>query len=533
MGRDLSNNLAANVEKRGTWGQGELYELLVLMVVGACVWFIGVGQGVFDQVSGYIANHNLMNLVMLTCCLGVGAAVATVRKSILLRKAIVARMAAEALAETTARHDSLTGLPNRRLFHETLERALARCTADESCAVLLIDLDRFKPVNDVHGHAAGNVVLCAVADRIRDLMPSGGVAARLGGDEFVALVPYRSDRDALVGLVQRIIAALREPIPWRHGQVDVDSTVGVAFATPGDCDPDALLHAADVAMYQGKREGRGTFRFFHTEMDIALRARARLESDLRAAITRGEIRPFYQPIVSLPGRDLVGFEVLARWDSPEHGSVPPDVFIPVADETGMIGDLSYGILRQACSDARSWPPNLQLAVNISAVQLRDPRLPAMLLAILTETGFPAGRLEAEVAETALLSDLEAARSALTSLQNLGVKIALDDFGAGYSSLRHLRELRFNKTKIDKSYVSNVEQNSERAKLADAIIQIGASLSLETTAEGIESDANLDWLSDQGCNFAQGYLFGSAMSKDDADSFIRFGKAPPPPEARVA
>jgi predicted signal transduction protein with EAL and GGDEF domain len=334
--------------------------------------------------------------------------------------------------------------------------------------------------------------------------------------------------------VQQIIAAVREPVPWNHGQVEVDSTIGVAFATPGDHDPDALLHAADVAMYQGKREGRGTFRFFHTEMDIALKVRARLESDLRAAITRGEIRPSYQPIVSLPERDLVGFEVLTRWDSPEHGSVPLDVFIPVAEETGMIGDLSNGVLRQACFDARSWPPHLQLAINISAIQLRDPRLSAMLLATLTETGFPPGRLEVEITETALLSDLGTARGALASLQNLGVKIALDDFGAGYSSLQHLQELRFNKIKIDKSYVANLEQGSERAKLVDAIIQIGASLSLQTTAEGIESDASLNCLSDQGCDFAQGYLFGSAMSKDEADKFIQFGKAAPSSsEARAA
>jgi diguanylate cyclase (GGDEF)-like protein len=509
-------------EKRGTWGQGELYEFLVLMVVGASAWFVGVDLGVFDRVSRYVIQNNLLNFVMLTCCLGVGAAVATVRKSILLRKAIAARMAAEAVAEMTARHDSLTGLPNRRLFHETLEAALVRCTSDDAFAVLLIDLDRFKPVNDVHGHAAGNAVLCAVADRLRELVSPAGVAARLGGDEFVALIPYREDRDALVSLVQQIIAALREPVPWNHGQVEVDSTIGVAFATPQDRDPDALLHAADVAMYQGKREGRGTFRFFHTEMDIALKARARLESDLRAAITRGEIEPSYQPIVSLPARTLVGFEVLARWDSPEHGSVPLDVFIPVAEETGMIGDLFNGILRQACSDARSWPAHLQLAVNISAIQLRDPRLSAMLLAVLTETAFPPGRLEVEISETALLSDLEAARRALTALQNLGVKIALDDFGAGYSSLQHLRELRFSRIKIDKSYVSNLEQGSERAKLADAIIQIGASLSLQTTAEGIESDASLSCLSDHGCDFAQGFLFGSAMSKIEADKFIQFG-----------
>jgi predicted signal transduction protein with EAL and GGDEF domain len=349
------------------------------------------------------------------------------------------------------------------------------------------------------------------------------MAARLGGDEFVALVPYHDDREALTKLIKQIMAAVRRPVPWNHGHVDVDATIGVAFATPADKDPDALLHAADVAMYHGKRAGRGTFRFFHAEMDVALKARARMETDLRAAITRGEIKPFYQPIVTLPAQDLVGFEVLARWDSPEHGPVPPDVFIPMAEETGMIGNLSSGILRQACADARSWPPHLQMAVNISAEQLRDARLPATVLGILSESGFAPGRLEVEITESALISDVAAARTALESLQNFGVRVALDDFGAGCSSLQHLRDLRFNKIKIDRSYITNLEQGSERAKLVDAIIQIGGSLSLQTTAEGIEDDANLDWLSGQGCDFGQGYLFGRPMTKEDADSFIRVGK----------
>jgi diguanylate cyclase (GGDEF)-like protein len=510
--------------KRGTWGQGELYELLVLMVIGSCVWFIGAGFGAFDRFGRFAIQHDLMNFVVLSSCMGLGAVAATVRKSILLRKAIAARIAAEALAEQTARHDALTGLANRRLFHETLERALGNCTDDDSFAVILIDLDRFKPVNDLHGHAAGNAVLCAVADRLQELLPPGSTAARLGGDEFVALVPFRNDREAVTSLIKQIMAAVRRPISWNRGHVEVDATIGVAFAKPEDADSDALLHAADVAMYHGKRAGRGTFRFFHAEMDVALKARARMETDLRAAITRGEIRPFYQPIVALPAQDLVGFEVLARWDSPEHGPVPPDIFIPIAEETGMISDLSRRILRQACSDARSWPQHLQMAVNISAVQLHDPRLPDTLLGILGDTGFQPGRLEVEITESALIKDVDAAYAVLASLQNLGVKIALDDFGTGYSSLQHLRELRFNKIKIDRSYITNLEQGSDRAKLVDAIIQIGASLSLQTTAEGIEDDANLDWLSDQGCDFGQGFLFGRPMSKEDADSFIRAGKA---------
>jgi diguanylate cyclase (GGDEF)-like protein len=419
-----------------------------------------------------------------------------------------------------ARHDALTGLANRRLFHETVERALASRGPNEHFAVMLIDLDRFKPVNDVHGHAAGNAVLCTIAERLRQLLPAKGVVARLGGDEFAAFVPYDANRDSLVRLAEQMIAAIRRPIRWNQGQVDVGATIGIALATEGAAEPDALLHAADVAMYQAKREGRGAFCFFQAEMSLALKARAKLEAELRNAITNGEIVPFFQPIVSLPSKELIGFEVLARWRHPREGLITPDKFIPVAEETGMIADLFYGLLRQACSDAGAWPSHLQLAVNISPQQVQDRWLPERILQILAETGFPPNRLEVEVTETALINDLEAARAALTSLQNVGVKIALDDFGTGYSSLYHLRELRFNKIKIDRSYISSLKEGSERTKLVDAIIQLGTSLSLQTTAEGIETPSSLDWLSDQGCNFGQGYLFGQAMPKTAADKFLK-------------
>jgi diguanylate cyclase (GGDEF)-like protein len=504
--------------KRGSWEQGELFELLSLMVMGACLWIIGARLGVFQAISRFAIEHDLLNLVMLIGCMGLGAFAAAIRKSFMLRKAMEARIAAEAQAESIARHDALTGLANRRLFLETLAESLNSRAPDEQFAVLLIDLDRFKPVNDAHGHAAGNAVLCAVADRLRHVVPPKSMVARLGGDEFAALLPYNNDRDALIRAAQQIIAIVRSPISWRQGQVEVGATIGIA-TTAENLEPDALLHAADVAMYQGKREGRGAFRFFQAEMDVALKARARLEADLRLAITRGEIAPFFQPIVALPGKELIGFEVLARWRHPTEGLIAPDDFIPVAEETGMIADLFYSLLRQACSDARSWPPHLQLAVNISPQQLQDQWLPERILGILMETGFTPSRLEVEITETALINDLEAARSTLTSLQNSGVKIALDDFGTGYSSLYHLRELRFNKLKIDRSYVSSLKQGSERAKLVDAIIQLGASLSLETTAEGIETESSLDWLSDQGCNFGQGYFFGAPMPKDAADRFL--------------
>jgi diguanylate cyclase (GGDEF)-like protein len=502
-----------------SWGKSELYEVLALMVMGTCVWYIGVEFGVFENVARYSIEHHLMNLVMLSSCMGMGVVAATVRKSVLLRRAIKARIAAEALAEATARHDALTGLANRRLLQERLDASLIARDPRAPFGVMLIDLDRFKPINDVYGHAAGNAVLCAVADRLSALVPPGSTVARLGGDEFVVLSPHGLDYDAFTDLAQKMISAIQKPVPWNQGQVEVDSTIGIALANEDDQDPDALLHQADTAMYHGKREGRGTFRFFQTGMDVAQKIRARLETELRTAIANNEIAPYYQPIVSLPGRELVGFEVLARWNHATRGLVPPDDFIPIAEETGLIGELFYSLLRRACVDAKRWPPHLQMAINISPRQLRDHQMPTQILAILTETGFAANRLETEVTESALINDLEAARAILTSLQNLGVKIALDDFGTGYSSLYHLKELKFNKLKIDRSYVTNLKQGSERAKLVDAIIQLGASLSLQTTAEGIETDTNLDWLSDQGCDFAQGYYFGRPMTKEAADNFL--------------
>ena len=503
------------IAKLRAWRPGELYELLAFMFIGATFWLDGSHLGVFAAIARYAADHGFLDPVILSSFMGLGALAAMVRKSAQLRKAIAALALAEAAAEASARHDSLTGLANRRFFHEAFEDALARSGASETYALIMIDLDRFKPVNDVHGHLAGNAVLCAIADRLCALAPEGSTVARLGGDEFALLAPFRGDRRFLVGLAQRILAAARQPVPWNNGQVKVDCTIGIAVAKPGEADVEGLMHAADLAMYQGKREGRGTFRFFKAEMDFAVKARAQMEADLRAAIANDEIVPNYQPIVALPKKDLVGFELLARWEHPDQGQIAPDVFIRVAEETGMIGDLFYGILRQACADAMTWPAHLFLSVNISQAQLHDPLLPARIFAILTETGFPAHRLEAEITETALVNDLPGARAALLSLQNLGVKIALDDFGTGYSSLYHLRELRFDKLKIDRSFVTSLEQGSEGAKMVDAIIHLGASLSLETIAEGIETDTNVEWLANQGCNFGQGYLFGRPMQKSEA------------------
>ena len=385
---------------------------------------------------------------------------------------------------------------------------------------MLIDLDRFKPVNDIHGHAAGNAVLCTIADRLLEIAPHGATVARLGGDEFALLLPVGMSEIAVTSLAEQVTATVRRPIEWDQSEVQVDATIGIAFTSPELRDPDALLHAADRAMYQGKREGRGTHRFYHADMESALRERAQMETELRHAIANDEIRPYFQPIVSLPGQELVGFEVLARWRHPRRGEVGPDEFIRIAEETGMIGSLFYSVLRQACTDARNWPNDLILAVNVSPRQLPDPRLASSVHNILTQTRFPPGRLEIEVTESALINDVEAARIALASLQALGVRIALDDFGTGYSSLFHLREFKFNKLKIDRSYVTEAASGSDQARLVDAIIQLGSSLSLQTTAEGVENESSLGWLSDQGCTFGQGYLFGRPLPTKETEALIR-------------
>jgi diguanylate cyclase (GGDEF)-like protein len=451
--------------------------------------------------------------------MGLALCGASVRKSMLLRRLMLERDAAAAHAEAIARHDGLTGLANRRRFLEGVESAQAASPIQPPWAVLLIDLDRFKPVNDLYSHAAGNAVLCAVSERLQHLLPAGGVAARLGGDEFAMLVPVDQGSEGLTRLAQAVIASISDPVTWNQNDLKVGATVGVSIVAADHKDADAVLHAADLAMYQGKKDGRGTYRFFRSAMDEELRARASLETELRAAIESGAIEPFYQPVVALPGQEIVGVEVLARWRHPTRGLIAPSEFITVAEETGMIADLSYTLIRRACLDARAWPAHLTLAVNIAPHQFQDAYLAEHILAILTETGFPPGRLEVEITESALIQDLEATRATLLSLQRLGVRIALDDFGTGYSSLYHLRELKFDKLKIDRSYVDAITMSDERAKLVDAIIKLGSSLGLSTTAEGIETGASMEWLSDQGCNFGQGYLFGKAMPKAEMDRLL--------------
>ncbi|MEX0852218.1 MAG: EAL domain-containing protein [Bauldia sp.] len=404
-----------------------------------------------------------------------------------LQEAHHAAEEAQQLALSLARHDALTGLPNRRVFSEVLEKAVAKARRGTSPqAVLIIDLDRFKPVNDVHGHAAGDAVLCEIANRLKELVRGGDTVARLGGDEFAIVCDCTSaPGEAAAHLATRVIEAVQRPITYDNRPLEVGASIGIAICPTDGADAGTMLHAADMAMYRAKQEGRGTYRFFQQSMEAELRARAALEEDVRRAVTVGEIEPHYQPLMQLSENRLVGFEILARWHHLKRGDVPPDVFIPVVERLGLIADLTYALLRRACHEAKNWPPEITIALNVSAFHLGDPLLPVKVLAILSETGFPPKRLEIEVTEQAVTHDLEAAQRVVRTLQDLGIKISLDDFGTGYSNLSHLRDFRFDKIKIDRSFVQSMETDAGNARLVHSILDLARNLGLPTIAEGIE------------------------------------------------
>ena len=426
-----------------------------------------------------------------------------------------ARQEAEARIRFLAHHDALTGLPNRASFTERLEREfLTHRRKDDAFAVLCLDLDRFKQVNDVFGHAAGDAVLREVSERVLRLLGRGDLLARLGGDEF-AIVRAGPCRPAdLAQLCESILATVAGEIAFDGGTALVGVSIGVAVY-PGDGDsPDTLIRNADAALYRAKDDGRGAYRFFEARIGAQLRDRQRLEFDLRHALARDELSVVYQPQTAVGDQKVFGFEALLRWNNPTRGPVAPDVFVPIAEESGLILSIGEWVLRQACAEAARWANPLQVAVNISGVQLHSANLPTLVHEILLETGLPASRLELEITETALIQDFAHALHALRQIKALGVKIAMDDFGTGYSSLSNLRAFPFDKIKIDKSFVRNVHKNSQAAAIVRAIVGLARGLNLTVLAEGVETPEELAFLNQELCGEAQGYLFGRPGRIDD-------------------
>jgi diguanylate cyclase (GGDEF)-like protein len=465
------------------------------------------------------------NLIFVGFVMSIGCAIFSYRRLRELAVEMEARRGAELEAKKLARHDPLTGLPNRRFFVETLGEVLQTTIADSQSAVLMLDLDGFKSVNDAYGHAVGDQTLMEFAQRVSAIMREGAVFTRIGGDEFAIIVPNIS-LDGPSTLARRIVGAVAEPFSIGLISTSIGVSVGIAMAPSDGMDPELLVQRADRALYRAKSEGRSCIRFFEAGMDAQVERRVAIETALRAAVAAKMIVPYYQPVVAFAGMRVVGFEALARWKSDEFGWVAPDLFITVAEEIGIISELGDQLLRQACLDARAWPAELTLAFNISPVQLRDPAIGLRVLAILAETGFNPRRLELEITETALVENIKIAQEITSQLRQAGVRIALDDFGTGYATLSQLLSLKLDRLKIDRSFVDRLDKDEESTTIVRAVLGLASGFNLETTAEGIENDEQLASLRADGCLQGQGYLFGKAMPANDVQSLLESHKLTP-------
>jgi diguanylate cyclase (GGDEF)-like protein len=409
-----------------------------------------------------------------------------------------------------ATHDALTGLPNSVFIREKLAEALQRTAIGEKFAILYMDLDRFKLVNDTLGHHAGDLLLKAVAKRLKVRIGKDDVLARIGGDEFVLLCHLNGTNDVM-DMARGIITILSAPFTLENRQASVGTSIGIALAPADGKDAETLIRNADMALFRAKNEERNTFRFFEPHMDEEIQQRRKLEMDLRNAIATEQFEVYYQPIVSAQSEKIVGFEALVRWNHPQIGLVQPTQFISIAEDIGVIIPLGEWILRKACMDAMTWPEAVRVAVNLSAVQFRSKNLPLIVVSALEKSGLPAHRLELEITESVLISDDETARLALEQIQILGVRIALDDFGTGYSSLSYLRSFKFDKIKIDRSFMKELATSKGKdLEIVKSITTLGRSLGMSTTAEGVETKEQLDMVRTHGCNEVQGYYFSQAV-----------------------
>ena len=407
-----------------------------------------------------------------------------------------------------ARHDALTGLPNRLYFREEMAKLEQRILRSEIVAVLCVDLDRFKAVNDTLGHAVGDAVLIEVAARLNAACRETDMVARLGGDEFAVLVcDLQGPADASV-VADRIVRTLAEPFVVEGRQAMIGASVGIAVAPTDGTESDTLLKNADLALYRAKSEGRGAYHFFERGMDQALQRRRSLEQGLRLGLARGEFRLLYQPLVNLADNRITGLEALLRWDHPDQGLVPPAEFVPIAEETGVIVAIGEWALREACRAAAGWPNGVHIAVNLSPIQFKNRGLVGHVANALRDSGLDPGRLELEITESLLLADTELTLATLRRLRALGVRIAMDDFGTGYSSLSYLRSFPFDKIKIDRSFMRT--STGDDMAIIEAVIGLGRSLGMSTTAEGIETEAQLDAVRANGCTEAQGFLLSPPL-----------------------
>ena len=436
---------------------------------------------------------------------------------------ITERRKAAAKITHMALHDALTNLPNRSFLREQMENRLRYLSRDQSFAVLCLDLDRFKTVNDTLGHPFGDKLLRQVAERMSGCLRQGDTIARLGGDEFAVLQGSVKQPEDAIALARRLIEVAEAPFDLDGHQVVIGVSIGIALAPTDAKDPDQLLKSADMALYRAKVDGRGVFRFFELEMDTLLQARRALELDLRKALVNGEFELYYQPLINLENEEIAGFEALIRWNHPERGLVAPMEFIPLAEETALIVPIGEWVLRQACQEAMNWPAQISVAVNLSPSQFKMNNLAQVVTSALAGSGLPAQRLELEITESVLLVGNDSTLETLHQLRTLGVRISMDDFGTGYSSLSYLRSFPFDKIKIDRSFVHDLAFNADSQAIIRAVTALGSGLGMMTTGEGVETREELEYLKREGCTEAQGYFFSRPKPAAEIHKLLSEGR----------
>jgi len=504
------------------WRRPETRDAVVLLGAAVLAYVVAhsydLAPKLFQLGIDY-AEWELDDIIFVVFVMSIAMMIYAFRRYRDLSKEIGYRIGAELEAHKLARHDPLTGLPNRRFFEERLEEYLGAASAAQQVAVLMLDLDGFKAVNDTHGHGVGDKALSEFARRVSVIVRADAFLARVGGDEFTIIMPKIDSLDDPTTLARRIATAVAEPFIVENVTAEFGVGIGIAIAPNDGIHADELVRRADRALYRAKAAGRSSVRFFEPEMDTHVERRIQIERDLRCAIASNAIVPHYQPLVSLDGNRIIGFEALARWENGLLGFVPPDVFIPIAEETGLINALSDQLFRRACLDAKAWPTTCVLAFNVSPVQLRDPTLGLRLLSILGQTGFSPRRLEIEITESALVENIGVAQAVIDQLRQAGVRIALDDFGTGYATLSQLLSFHLDKIKIDRSFVSRLDQSEESQVIVRAILGLAKGFGLTTTAEGVEDAGQLAYLQANGCAEGQGYLFGKAIPAADIPALL--------------
>jgi diguanylate cyclase (GGDEF)-like protein len=498
-------------------GRAERDIVALGIVVAAIIMFLGTGSSLMPKIArAWIGAGLGPDLVLInTMLLNIALVVFGWRRYRELNEEVRERRRAEEHARMLAETDPLTGCLNRRSIGPATDRLIGMAhERGEIVAFLMLDIDHFKSINDLNGHAAGDVILKDTAQRISNTLPDRGLLARLGGDEFACVVPFSARQPEQIDrLCGQLLDAIRKPTSAGGHTMEVTASIGVTHSDTitaddqGQVDAQTLMHMADIAMYQSKKRGRNRYFWFEPSMESELRFRGELEAGIRSGIPAGEFVPFYEQQIDLESGELVGFEMLARWNSPKLGLVSPEVFIPVAEEIGLIAELSECVIRQALQDAKQWDPKLTLSVNISPIQLRDPWFAQKLLKLLVEANFPPSRLEIEITESSLHENLGVVRTLIGSLKNQGIQVSLDDFGTGYSSLSQLRSLPFDRIKIDRSFVTNLTENDESATIIQAIVSLADGLGMPITAEGIETEDVLEAIRAYGKFKGQGYLYG--------------------------